>query len=90
MVEIFGQITIDGITFDASYRYNGPNYKQGGFNKCLVIYYGTSCGNRRIDGNQYFGDDKFEVEKADIYVDDVILHLTFPLAKKDDRYTCEV
>jgi len=87
--EIFGQIVIDNITFDVSYRYGGPKYKQSGFSKCLVINSGLSGTHNRIDCRDYFGDDKFEVEKADIYVDDIILHLTFPLAKKEDRYTFE-
>ncbi len=89
MSEVFGQFTLDNITFEASYRYDGETVRQGGFHKCLVIYGGKTESGTRVSGHEYFGDDKFEVTKADTYVDDIVLHLSFPLSKEETRYTLE-
>ena len=83
--EIFGEFTLYGIVFEAGYRYGGNLNHQGGYHKCLRIYSGKAATNR-IDGHQYFGDDKFEVESMVEYLDNIVLQLTFPLARKEDRY----
>ncbi len=67
--EIFGTFVLDGTTFDASYRFDGLIGHQGGYSKCLFIG----------GGHDYFGDDKFQVEKASIYYDEVLIHLASPL-----------
>ena len=84
--EIFGEFTLDGIVFEAGYRYGGDLGHQGGYHKCLRIYSGKDATNNRIDGHGYFGDDKFEVASMEEYVDDIVLQLTFPLTRKEDRY----
>jgi hypothetical protein len=89
MAETFGTITIDDITFEASCRSRGDLRYQGGFAKCLVIYSGTDKDGNKISGHDYFGDDKFEVIQTSNYIDDMSLYLTFPLSKKEDRYTPE-
>ena len=87
--EIFGTVRIDGIKFQVGYRYGGDVRHQGGFDKCLRIYKGIGPNNEVIDGHDYFNDDKFEVEDAILYVDDMILTLTFPLVKEEERYKLE-
>ena len=84
--EIFGKVTIDGILFEVGYRSGFDLRHQGSFDKCLRIYEGLDSNNKVISGHQYFNDDKFQVTNANIYVDDMVLILAFPLLKAEERY----
>jgi hypothetical protein len=57
--EIQGTFVFNDIIFEAGYRFNGPHYHQGGYNKCLRIYNGKDDNGNSISGHDYFGDDKF-------------------------------
>ena len=87
--EIFGKVRIDRILFEVGYRYGGDLCHQGGFNRCLRIYEGIDPTNTVVSGHEYFGDDKFEVVNANIYVDDLVLTMSFPLLKESERYKPE-
>lgn len=81
MTEIQGTFVFEGQIFKAGYRYNYPSYQQGGYDKCLVIYY--KADNQFIHSHDVFGDDKFEVDDATITDQKVILTLHFPLCRKE-------
>lgn len=86
--EIFGTFLFNGITFDASYRYEGPKTRQGGYDKCLVVYSGNKSG-KNYYGHSYFGDDKFSVDEASISDSYVTLKLSYGLHKHDYHYSPE-
>ena len=73
---IHGTFVFDNITFEANYRFNGPICNQGGYKQCLAISLGKDAYGSSILGHSYFSDDKFGVEKAEIYSDKIVLHLT--------------
>lgn len=79
---IIGTFIYANIIFEATYRFGGHIYNQGGYKKCLAISQGIDENGYKIFGHSYFGDDKYEVEKAIIYSDRVILHLTYPLRNR--------
>jgi len=81
MTEIFGTFVFEGQFYKAGYRYGGPHYHQGGFDKCLRIYH--DANNQFIYAHDIFGDDKFEVESATIDDQKVVLTMRFPLNHKD-------
>jgi len=81
---IFGTFIFANIVFEANYRYAGPLYNQGGYEKCLAISQGVGYNGYSIYGHSYFGDDKFGVKTAEIYPDKVILNLTYPLRSRCD------
>ena len=85
---IFGYFTFANIVFEANYRFDGPTYNQGGFQKCLAISQGKDDNGYNVIGHSYFGDDKFRVEKAEFFVDKIILHLNYPLRSRC-QYTNE-
>ena len=76
---IHGTFVFNDIVFEANYRFNGPKYNQGGYTQCFAISQGVDSSGNRYLGHSYFGDDKFGVEKADIYSDRIIIYLTYPL-----------
>lgn len=83
--EIFGTFVFNGINFDAGYRYDGPTHRQGGYDKCFVVYNGVQ-GSKSIYGHSYFGDDKFKVMNAVISDYCVVLELSYPLYEEGKMY----
>lgn len=81
MQEIQGTFDFEGQTFKAGYRYDGQCYDKGGYDKCLRIYHNVY--NQSIYAHAVFGDDKFEVENAEISDQTIVLTMHFPLCHKD-------
>lgn len=79
---IHGTFMYANIVFEGNYRFGEHLYNQGGYHKCLAISQGLDGEGHRIFGHSYFGDDKFEVAKAEVFPDRVILHLTYPLRSR--------
>ena len=75
MAEVFGTITVDGITFEAGYRTEDVR-NQGGYERCLKLY---------GKGHEYFGDDKYEVKKMTKCDDHLLLDLDYALVSSRDR-----
>ena len=74
--EIQGVFNFNGIVFNAGYRSGYPKYHQGGYAKCLRIYEGYLNGDK-INGHEYFGDDKFGVNSVEKDANKLILTMDY-------------
>jgi hypothetical protein len=75
--EIQGSFVFDGLRFNAGYRCGFPREHQGGYDKCLKIYNGPQY----LSAHEYFGDDKFKVNRVEECAGGLMIHLDFGLYK---------